>query len=1022
MSEQLKSGFKQIRNDSPYNMKKRKYASKRWVFILLVFIMMATNAFVLDASREKRNYAEFEKQRILFISSYHSSFPTFSSQLKGLKDAMPEDKYLMDIEFMDSKRFYDEVNMSNFYARMDYKLSQLDPYDLVVVGDDNALQYAMDNQKRLFEGVPIIFLGINDLQRVEKAYSMGNITGVVESTSMKETLDLAMTLNPDADQVVIVVDRTPSGQGDLVQMLEFEDIYSQVVFKVDDLTELSYDELADRLHGYDDETILVMLSAYSDREGESMSFYESLDFIEHHSMIPIYHFYNHGIGSGMLGGVVVDHYLQGIRAGEMAKRILDGKDIQSIPPLSDKSVNRTIIDYEMMIEYGIDRDKLPVDVHFINKPVSFLDRNRELILTAVAVIAIMLITIVVMFLNIQRRKAVESSLHENNEELSALYEEMIAMNETLEASEEELRESYESLTRKNRIIEESKDRYKNVFDLSHSGMWEKNAQGEQVYVNSEWYMNLFEQVGKESVGEIEESKTLDLFYSHLDMVQKAKVIKLQSELLKGLLENYSLILSCCTDQENPTYIEEKAQAVIGEHGEISGIIGSHSDITASMVYEQQLEQFAYQDHLTGLPNRIVLERKLAKSFGDGVDEGTPGSVLLIDVDNFKFINNTYGHEVGDELLKMIADRLKGSISEDCFLGRVSGDEFIIICTGLHKSSDIELTAKKVLGFFEERFRLKDRSIYITVSIGIAKYPENGTALGVLLNRCNNAVYDAKKHGKNRYEIYDVALNEAMENRIYIQHNIREAIESDRFSMYYQPLYSLKQKRIHGFEALIRWKDDVKGFIPPSEFIVVAEQMGLIGKLGDWVFRKSARFIKQMRHTHEMDFYVSINVSPVQLMQNDFVETVSHIIDNFGIPYEAVSVEITETALMQSLDKNTEKLNILRKKGVRICLDDFGTGYSSLNYLRKLPVDVLKIDKSFINEVSSSPHDKELTGGIILLAQKIGLDVLVEGVETAEQFRYLKASNCDAIQGYLISRPLPEADIKEFYEGFMDVEL
>jgi len=291
----------------------------------------------------------------------------------------------------------------------------------------------------------------------------------------------------------------------------------------------------------------------------------------------------------------------------------------------------------------------------------------------------------------------------------------------------------------------------------------------------------------------------------------------------------------------------------------------------------------------------------------------------------------------------------------------------------------------------------------------------------LINRCNSSIYEAKANGKNRYEFYDIAMNESMETKIYIQNNLREAILSSRFNLYYQPIYSIDKNSIIGFEALIRWKDEVRGFIPPSEFIVVAEKMGVITKIGDWVIEEASKFIKYLINTCNENLYVSINVSAVQLMQQNFVEHFFDVVNQMNIPYTSLCLEITETALMQSFDKNSEKLLNIQSKGVKISLDDFGTGYSSLSYLKKLPVNILKIDKSFIDEIAYNSSSRELSEGIILLAQKMGMYVIAEGIESREQFNYMKDFHCDGIQGYYVARPLPELEVKEFYDGFLGIE-
>jgi diguanylate cyclase (GGDEF)-like protein len=394
-----------------------------------------------------------------------------------------------------------------------------------------------------------------------------------------------------------------------------------------------------------------------------------------------------------------------------------------------------------------------------------------------------------------------------------------------------------------------------------------------------------------------------------------------------------------------------------------------------------------------------------------------GTVLQLDIDNFKFINNTYGHEIGDEILKEVADRLLRHTDENQQLGRISGDEFVLICPNIHHRMEVDNCAQKLLSLFDEQFRIRDRSIYITVSIGIAVFPENGRDLNLLLNRAGTAVGIAKQNGKNRFEYYDVSMNDSMENRIFIQNNIRQAIKDEHFELHYQPLYDMKNNCIQGFEALVRWKDDMRGYISPLEFILVAEKMGLINRLGRWIMKEALSFAKRMSAEFGDQYYVSINVSTVQLIQQNFVDDLLDIVKEIGVSYHCFCIEITETALMQSFEKNASKLDVLKRLGVKISLDDFGTGYSSLSYLRRLPADVLKIDKTFIDEILNNNESKDLTEGIIVLAQKLGMEVIAEGVEKEAQLRQLKAYGCDGIQGYYIAKPMQEEHILSFIKDF-----
>lgn len=962
-----------------------------------------------------------QTKHILFLSSYNPSFPTVENQIRGIKEGIGLNNYILDIEYMDSKRFDTQENRDFFETYFTYKIQSLPVYDIVIVGDDAALQFSIDHYKSLFNNIPIVFLGINSIKRADEAYDLGSFTGIVEVTSVKETLDIIKELQPDAQKIYIIVDNTITGQVERQSIETEEENYGTVEFIYLPMKDLSYEELSEKIRSIPKGNALLLLSAYVDRLMNTKDFNGILELINEAASVPVYHLYDFGIGDGLLGGKVIDFFEQGKSAGGMAYKIMNGVSIEDLKPIKNTTLNSVIVDYAQLKKFGLDPDRLDDETNFINRPTSYIEEHASLIILSIVIILSLSIMLFLALLNIHKRKKVEEELKQSYDEITAYYEEVLSLNEELEASEEELRTHFVELEKTNNAIEESEERYKYVFELSNSGMWERNSINNDVFITRSWYVALLEKKGYKHMNKMSNDEIMELFYEQLNLQNASELGELKRSLRQGKISSYQIILHCCRQVEHPMFIEERAQSIYNHEGELLRIVGSHNDVTNALLYERQLEEFAYKDQLTKIPNRIELERYMERLLFESQEEIVSGCVLLLDIDNFKFVNNTYGHEIGDELLKEIGLRLITKIDVVFKVGRISGDEFAVICPKFHRKMDIEKIATQILSIFEHKFHLRDHSIYVTASMGIALFPENGSDFDTLINRCNSSIYEAKANGKNRFEFYDIAMNETMESKIYIQNNLREAILSNRFSLYYQPIYSIEKNAIIGFEALIRWKDEVRGFIPPSEFIVVAEKMGVITKIGDWVLKEATKFIKFLTNMCNESLYVSINVSAVQLMQQNFVEHFFEVIDDVQIPYSAICIEITETALMQSFEKNSEKIIQIQKKGVRVSLDDFGTGYSSLSYLRKLPVNVLKIDKSFIDEIVDNSSSRELTEGIILLAQKMGIYVIAEGIETKEQLNYMKDFKCDGVQGYLIARPIPEKQVKEYYDGFLGVD-
>ncbi|HYE69483.1 MAG TPA: EAL domain-containing protein [Anaerovoracaceae bacterium] len=438
------------------------------------------------------------------------------------------------------------------------------------------------------------------------------------------------------------------------------------------------------------------------------------------------------------------------------------------------------------------------------------------------------------------------------------------------------------------------------------------------------------------------------------------------------------------------------------------IVAVVRDISDRKKQENEIRNLAYNDYLTGLHNRVSFINRLNKELdGESVQE-RQGAILFIDLDNFKKINDSFGHFFGDEVLIRLADKLR-SLAADHFLpARIGGDEFVILCQDADIQQVLKI-AEKIIGIFREPIVIHENTIHITCSIGIALYPRHGITVEEIFKNADMAMYSAKDQGKDTYAFYEDVMSADMQYKMEMEKQLRLAYNNKEFVLFYQPLYDVTQKRIKGYEALIRWNSPLYGMVSPNRIIPLAEEIGLIDKIGDWVIDSAFAFAKCLQ-PHNL--YISCNVSPVQLAQSNFVEKVIQKFEKYQLETGSVALEITESCLIESFDEASQKLAQLRDKGLQIYLDDFGTGYSSLNYLKNLPVDKIKIDKSFIDEITNSGKDSNILKTIIKLAHDMGLRTVAEGVESEAQYQYLKACHCDLIQGYLISKPKPEAEIRE----------
>lgn len=423
--------------------------------------------------------------------------------------------------------------------------------------------------------------------------------------------------------------------------------------------------------------------------------------------------------------------------------------------------------------------------------------------------------------------------------------------------------------------------------------------------------------------------------------------------------------------------------------------------------QEEITHLAYFDYLTDLPNRVFMVNMLnAKMKKQGTGSGC---VCYIDVDNFKDINDTFGHFYGDQVLVELSKKLKALPVEQLFIARIGGDEFIVQKDFAADDIDIEWLSNQILTIFSQPIQIDEIIFQLTCSMGIALYPQNGKNVEDILKSADLAMYQAKLKGKNRFIFYSTHMAQEHAERTEFEKQLREGLKNNEFELYYQPIIKIKNGRIAGLEALLRWNSPVYGMVLPGKFIPVAEEIGLINEIGSWVLDKSFEFASTLKGT---DICVSCNISSIQLQQPGFVNEVVEAFGKYELDVDSVSLEVTESILIESFEEIILKLNILRQYGIQVYLDDFGKGYSSLTYLKNLPIDVVKIDKLFIDSLAQDGDEKRIVKSIIALAHDLGLKVISEGVETDDQKEVLTTYKCNYYQGYLFSRPKPVSEIRQ----------
>ncbi|MGE4283983.1 MAG: ABC transporter substrate binding protein, partial [Clostridia bacterium] len=820
-------------------------------------------------------YAEVinEPQNVLIINSYHQGFTWSKDETDGIINVLKESSNnpSISIEYMDWKKYPTGENKLHLYDYFEYKY-QNKHIDVLIVTDDTALEFALENRESLFSNAPVVFCGVNQNGVAHITSGHSNFTGIIEEIDPTDTIKMALAINPSLKNVYVLFDNFESGvsTGELViNKIKLMNMDLNTI----PLNNLSYDELIKNVRSYDKDSIIIVTTYYSDVNGKIVEFENVSREVSKNSSVPVYHLFDLGLNNGAFGGTMMSGKLQGMNAANSAIRVLNGENPDNIPVLFPRTT-RSVFDYQQLKRFNIPLSIIPKDCEVINKPFSFIETYKTLVLSVLAAFIILIIFVCVLLVYIKKIKKMKESLSHSHEELTQIYEE-------LAASDEELQQQFDEVLT----------------------------------------------------------------------------------------------------------INEKLR-----------------------ISEEKLIHLAFHDTLTGLSNKLSLYENSNKDVF--ISQNSKSALLFIDMDSFKYINDTMGHAFGDQLIIKVSERLASLLKEGCSIYRLGGDEFIIIVPDIKEKGDEEVFASHILTGFKEEFHVLNSVLHISVSIGITIYPEHGKNLDELLKYADIAMYRAKDTGRNRYVVYNQFMNEAFTERMTIERYLHTALEKNEFEIYYQPQFDLELNKITGLEALLRWKSPELGFVSPLKFIKVAEDTHLIIPLGAWVLRNACAFLKQLHKKGYADLTVSVNISMLQLLQTDFNDMVLDTLEFFGLEHNYLELEITESILMESYETIATKLEKLGETGIGIALDDFGKGYSSLSYLKQLPISTLKIDKSFIDDITCEDASGTLIGQIVTLGKSMGMCVVAEGVETQEQLAYLVNHECNKIQGYLFSKPIPEGEIEK----------
>lgn len=554
-------------------------------------------------------------------------------------------------------------------------------------------------------------------------------------------------------------------------------------------------------------------------------------------------------------------------------------------------------------------------------------------------------------------------------------------------------------------MSQNEERYSLAMRASNDGLWDWNLKTNKIYYSDRW---------KEMLGfnDDEISDTPDEWLSRIHQEDHDRVRASIDAYLEGTTSNFEIEYRIRHFSDNYLWMMAKGLAIRTSSGRATRFAGSQTDVSERKSNEEQMIYDALHDTLTSIPNRTLLLDRIRQSLVRLKRyPKTSFAIIFIDLDRFRLVNESLGHIHGDELLQLISARLKETIPIGDTVARLGGDEFSVLLQDIDSVRDVEAIAKDIQNSFSKPFFLGDKEVFASASMGIAHSDNNYKTPEEILRDSELAMYRAKRGGKSQSIVFQPQFRQSSLSPIDLDTDLRRALDRDEMELHYQPIISMRDRTISGFEALLRWSHRSRGVISPNEFIPLAEETGLIYDLGQWVLGKACKQIAAWNKSKEKEdqLEISINLSSRQFSDPNLVEGIVENIEKSGFDAEFLKIEITESALMQNAQRSVSMLNQLKDLNIKVCVDDFGTGYSSLSYLHTFPIDTLKIDRSFVHDMSRNFRNMEIIRTIIMLAHNLKLDVIAEGVETGEQDAQLSALGCQFAQGFYFSRPINSSD-------------
>ncbi|MDT8421723.1 MAG: EAL domain-containing protein [Desulfuromonadales bacterium] len=557
-----------------------------------------------------------------------------------------------------------------------------------------------------------------------------------------------------------------------------------------------------------------------------------------------------------------------------------------------------------------------------------------------------------------------------------------------------------------KALAKSQERLSMALQATNIGLWDYDIKNNSCYFDPTYYTMAGYQPD-------DFAPSFDNFMQRVHQVDQHAVSRAFNDTIKGELETYEVEFRFLRKDGDWIWLRARGEVVErSKKGKPLRMIGIHADVEERRNTEEEIRQLAYFDHLTGLPNRRLLEDRLTQALHRAKRDKTKVALAFLDLNRFKDVNDSLGHAKGDQLLQAVARRLEELVRECDSLARVGGDEFVLLITGLKTYYGVTQLIERLQNVLSQPFVLDGHEVHISSSIGIAVAPDDGSDPLTLQRHADMAMYESKKNGPNAYMYFCSKMNKRAVERYQLEASMRKALSRDEFFLVYQPQVDLGSDRVVGAEALLRWKHPKLGIVPPDTFIPIAEETGLIGPIGEWVLRTACRQLRAWQDAGHQLERIGVNVSGWQFKQPGLVESIDLILEETGLESHQLELEVTENSLMENSKENLKTLSRLKERGLCLSIDDFGTGYSSLSYLRNFSVDRIKIDRSFVSQVAADENTDAIVEAILAMAISLNLKVIAEGVENQRQLEYFRARNCHELQGFLLGRPMPPDDFIE----------